>query len=429
MNNDETAGATLATTWEFDLTHVTHARFARLVVERQLPHLRSSSWPTETTRLDEVLDRMITTQQSRWRKTAILDLSDAVGCPCLAHVVLQNQYVIFDIAAAELGAFSAARDVMRSWFPVSEPEARQQIGVTFWSLGQHGARRIGRQIDVPSWGEIGENYPLAVRPRLGGLMGGTFEPGVGGRLILWHGEPGTGKTYALRALGWEWRSWCDLHYVTDPETFFGSSPSYMLDVLLDEDEDDEGDGRWRLLVLEDTGELLAADAKVRTGQGLSRLLNVVDGLIGQGLKILVLVTTNEPLGRLHAAVSRPGRCAVQTEFVRFPADEAGRGSSARAATAAIARARSPRSTPATWTSSSVRLSASPAREPGRPSTPARPERLRSVNGKHAPFVRPRCGFDSCRRLLLTHARSSEEERCSATAEVAGSTPAGRALRT
>jgi hypothetical protein len=25
-------------------------------------------------------------------------------------------------------------------------------------------------------------------------------------------------------------------------------------------------------------------------------------------------------------------------------------------------------------------------------------RLRSVNGKHAPFVRPRCGFNSCRRL-------------------------------
>ena len=27
--------------------------------------------------------------------------------------------------------------------------------------------------------------------------------------------------------------------------------------------------------------------------------------------------------------------------------------------------------------------------------------LRSVNGKHAPFVRPRCGFNSCRRLLRT----------------------------
>ena len=48
---------------------------------------------------------------------------------------------------------------------------------------------------------------------------------------------------------------------------------------------------WRLLVLEDTGELLTPDAKTVIGQGLSRFLNVVDGLIGQGLRVLVLVTT------------------------------------------------------------------------------------------------------------------------------------------
>jgi SpoVK/Ycf46/Vps4 family AAA+-type ATPase len=107
--------------------------------------------------------------------------------------------------------------------------------------------------------------------------------------------------------------------VTDPETFFGSSPKYMLDVLLDEEDDED---EWRLLVLEDTGELLAADAKERTGQGLSRLLNVVDGLIGQGLRVVVLVTTNEPLGALHEAVSRPGRCAAQIEFAPFTLDEA-----------------------------------------------------------------------------------------------------------
>ena len=41
---------------------------------------------------------------------------------------------------------------------------------------------------------------------------------------------------------------------------------------------------------EDTGELLSADARERSGQGLSRFLNVVDGLIGQGLRVLVLVT-------------------------------------------------------------------------------------------------------------------------------------------
>ena len=53
--------------------------------------------------------------------------------------------------------------------------------------------------------------------------------------------------------------------------------------------------------------------------------------------------------------------------------------------------------------------------------------LRSVNGKHAPFVRPRCGFDSCRRLLHTPV-TQRRERCPAAAEAAGSSPAGRTTR-
>ena len=71
---------------------------------------------------------------------------------------------------------------------------------------------------------------------------------------------------------------------------------------------------WRLLVLEDTGELLTPDAKTVIGQGLSRFLNVVDGLIGQGLRVLVLVTTNEEIRKLHPAVARPGRCAANVSF-------------------------------------------------------------------------------------------------------------------
>jgi hypothetical protein len=341
MNHDETAGGTLAMTWELELNDVTHARFARLVVERGFRHFHASSWPTENATLDVALDHALATQRTSWQRMALVDLTDLVGVECLVHLSVSHGRLSFNVAAQELDAFAAAKDTLRGWYPLARPAEAQQIGITFWSCGRGGGRRTGRQIDVPTWAEIADNYPAAVRPRLGGLMGETFEPGVGGRLILWHGEPGTGKTYALRALGWEWRTWCDLHYITDPETFFGSSPAYMLDVLLSDDDDEDDPDRWRLLVLEDTGELLAADAKERTGQGLSRLLNVVDGLIGQGLKILVLVTTNEPLRRLHAAVSRPGRCAVQTEFVRFDEEEAaawlerqGRGSVGRATTLA-----------------------------------------------------------------------------------------------
>jgi hypothetical protein len=95
------------------------------------------------------------------------------------------------------------------------------------------------------------------------------------------------------------------------------------------DSEEEADGEegssakaWRVLVLEDTGELLTPDAKAVIGQGLSRFLNVVDGLIGQGLRVLVLVTTNEPIRKLHPAVARPGRCAANIEFASLNPDEA-----------------------------------------------------------------------------------------------------------
>jgi hypothetical protein len=92
------------------------------------------------------------------------------------------------------------------------------------------------------------------------------------------------------------------------------------------DEDEWAGGRraphWRLLVLEDTGELLRPDAKSIIGQGLSRFLNVVDGLIGQGLRVLVLVTTNERIETLHPAVARPGRCAANIAFDPLTQEEA-----------------------------------------------------------------------------------------------------------
>ncbi len=57
-------------------------------------------------------------------------------------------------------------------------------------------------------------------------------------------------------------------------------------------------------------------------QALSRLLNLTDGILGQGRKVLVAITTNEDLHRLHPAVTRPGRCLAQVEVGPFPPAEA-----------------------------------------------------------------------------------------------------------
>jgi len=83
------------------------------------------------------------------------------------------------------------------------------------------------------------------------------------------------------------------------------------------DADDE-DGRWSVFVLEDAEQLLR---KETGGPAMGKLLNLADGLLGQGLRCLFLVTTNEPLGRIHPAVVRPGRCVAQVESGPLPAFE------------------------------------------------------------------------------------------------------------
>ena len=59
--------------------------------------------------------------------------------------------------------------------------------------------RTTRGIEVPAWDEIEDNYPSSVGKALSELMARRFGDGESGGLILWHGPPGTGKTYAVRA--------------------------------------------------------------------------------------------------------------------------------------------------------------------------------------------------------------------------------------
>jgi Domain of unknown function (DUF5925)/ATPase family associated with various cellular activities (AAA) len=235
----------------------------------------------------------------------------------LALVHAGHQDIRIEVAGTARQAARSVATQLRQALIADEPPA-DRISVGFWMRGEYGGEVRHRKIDAECFDDIAENYPGNVRKALARLV--AIQSPERGRLILWRGEPGTGKSHALRSLARAWAPWCTAHFIMDPEELLGHGGAYMLELLTWEDGSD--DERWRLLILEDAGELIAADARAAAGQALSRLLNVADGLLGQGTRTLVLITTNEPVGRLHPAARRDGRCLADVEFTPFTADEA-----------------------------------------------------------------------------------------------------------
>jgi ATPase family protein associated with various cellular activities (AAA) len=310
---------------EMDWRQAIYSIFSDLIIERAAGSITSERWNVAPGRLPRLPGTVLVHHQhpgctnDEW----LLDFPPSG----FAFVEQEGESVHVRVAAdSDIGA-ARILALLHDAIPVCAPRA-SAVRVTFWRHSRHGYfEPVTKHLQAPTWPEIAPNYPIATERFIAPLLVEGWRP-QGGRLLLWHGEPGTGKSFAVRALMQAWKAWCGFHVIVDPERFFGDGADYMMTVLLERADDEPAHGApgaaWRLLILEDTGELLAVDAKDRQGQGLSRLLNVCDGLLGQSLNILMLITTNEDLGRLHPAVIRPGRCLANLAFQRFDASSARR---------------------------------------------------------------------------------------------------------
>jgi hypothetical protein len=228
------------------------------------------------------------------------------------------------LVAAE--SFKLAREiglVLKDKFPKTEKRP-DVLSVRTWYAGFQGVTSSYSDLLLPSWDEIAPNYPEPTRTQLSELMalGPPSSDSLEGKLILFHGPPGCGKTFAIRALLRSWSEWCAPELLIDPESAFGET-RYLIQLLRStaHQEPESAERFWRVLVAEDADKYLGADARASDNPALDRLLNVSDGLIGQGSRLLYLLTTNSDLAVLHSALVRPGRNLGVVEFRKFSADE------------------------------------------------------------------------------------------------------------
>lgn len=199
--------------------------------------------------------------------------------------------------------------------PEKVPEG--SIQVSFHYMSDQGADTTRRNIDACKWDDIRRNYSKAAVEKMETLFALKPENMSGGKLAVMHGPPGSGKTHLLRALAREWKEWAEISYIIDVDNFFHHA-AYMLEVLLD----DPPESKWRVIVCEDAEEYISPDSKRKVGQALAKLLNLGDGMLGQGLNVLMLFTTNAPDSQLHPAITRAGRCFAKIEVPLLNSREA-----------------------------------------------------------------------------------------------------------
>lgn len=119
-----------------------------------------------------------------------------------------------------------------------------------------------------------------------------------GRLSIFNGVPGTGKTHLVKAM---LTALPKIAFVFIPSNYIDqlSSPSFLPNFINIKNKP-------IVLIIEDADEAVSKRDAANQSQ-ISALLNLSDGLFGSALDVRVIVTTNLKVGEVDDAVLRSGR--------------------------------------------------------------------------------------------------------------------------
>jgi len=261
------------------------------------------------------------------------------GCQRSLYKVRENYMVRILLTAHRIDLFLAGDNLefleekieaVNQYAQQLRATADDKVGITFAYLTNQGPRYYYRNIVCPRWASVKKNYPNSTTIE---WLLALDEPLDYGKLVFWHGKPGTGKTYMIRALMSEWKDKADFFYILDPENLFGKA-GYLVETLLQRPERPEPEvtsasapyegavkERLKVFIIEDALDLLLAENRKDMSTAMARLLNLTEGIVGQGFKVLVLITSNEQVKAIDPAFIRAGRCLQVLEYEPFTREQ------------------------------------------------------------------------------------------------------------
>jgi hypothetical protein len=199
--------------------------------------------------------------------------------------------------------------------PIREPMAESRAELYALVVTPQG-------LDLQSIGEIGtplvrDNYPGDVLNAYDYVVENVKGCNPNGRLSIFVGPPGTGKTYLLRGMMEE----CpDRKFVLMLGDTFANVASPQLTRLLLSHADD---GDRFVLMIEDADNYLVERGADNMGH-VSTLLNATSGMLGEALDLHIVCTTNKPPKQLDDAVRREERLTAAINVGKLTPDQANR---------------------------------------------------------------------------------------------------------
>ena len=137
-------------------------------------------------------------------------------------------------------------------------------------------------------------------------------------LVLFHGLPGTGKTFYIRHLLRE-MALSNKRVIYMPPNMVDHlvEPAFMT-FLTQTVNGYSAEGFFCVLLIEDAEPLLITRETENRIQGITNLLNMTDGILNDMLKLQIICTFNVELKQLDPALLRPGRLIARKEFKALP---------------------------------------------------------------------------------------------------------------